>query len=144
MIEFLVDRSGDRRKQSYGISILVNGRPLEDLAREVERPFAEAEGHPGLAGGYMGLLWGEVGSGPEHFLGSPAAIWFEDGDTVLMGCQCGEWGCWPLTADISVEDASVRWSHFRNGHRDWDLTGLGPFRFERSQYERALAVLVDP
>jgi len=33
----------------------------------------------------------------------------------------------------------VRWSNFRTGHRDWDLGGLGPFEFERSQYEAALS-----
>lgn len=143
VIEFRVDRSGGRRKQNYGISILVNSLPLEDLAREIELPFAEAEGHPKLAGDYLGLSWGDIGEDPGHFLGSPTAVWFEDGDTVLMGCPCGEWGCWPLSADISIEDASVTWAHFRNGHRDWDLTGLGPFTFDRSQYESALSILTD-
>ena len=52
-------------------------------------------------------------------------------------------GCWPLTTDVSVEEASVTWSHFRNGHRDWDLTGLGPFTFDRSQYETALSILAE-
>ena len=58
---------------------------------------------------------------------------------MLLGCGCGEWGCWPLTAVVEVDDEQVRWSEFRNGHRDWDLRGLGPFVFERSQYVAALS-----
>ena len=143
VIEFRVDRSGGRPKPNYGISILVNSRPLGELAREIERPFADAEGHPELAGGYLGLSWGDISESPEHFLGSPSAVCFEDGDTVLMGCVCGQWECWPLTADIAIDDTSVQWSHFRNGHRDWDLTGLGPFTFDLGQYKSALAILAD-
>lgn len=57
---------------------------------------------------------------------------------MLLGCQCGEWGCWPLTARIEVTDEVVRWSGFRTGHRDWDLAALGPFEFDRARYERAI------
>lgn len=37
--------------------------------------------------------------------------------------------------------ASVRRSGFRTGHRDWGLSGLGPFEFERIPDERALSAL---
>lgn len=55
------------------------------------------------------------------------ASWFEDGDTVLRCCECGEWGCWPLTTTVTVTDTEVFWHGFRNGHRPWDLRALGPF-----------------
>lgn len=32
----------------------------------------------------------------------------------------------------------VVWDHFLTGHRDWDLGHLGPFTFDREQYETAL------
>jgi hypothetical protein len=63
---------------------------------------------------------------------------FGDGETILLGCVCGEPSCWPLTAQVEVGDATVTWTGFRTGHRDWDLSGLGPFVFDRHQYETAL------
>jgi len=121
------------------IRIEVNGRPLQHLARDVEQIHAKAESNLGLAGDYAGLSPLQIHGTARHFLGEPEAAWFEDGDTVLMGCTCGEWGCWPLTAVVLAADDVVRWTNFRTGHRDWDLSGLGPFEFERSQYETALS-----
>jgi hypothetical protein len=126
------------------IAIRVNGRPLQDWAADVERPYAEAEGHPDIAGGYAGLAPRAVLLSALHFFGQPHAVWFEDGDTVLLGCGCGEWGCWPLTADIEISEEQVVWRNFRNGHRDsWDHSTLGPFTFGRSQYQSALLDLND-
>lgn len=122
-------------------AIFVNGERLESLARVVELPFAVAEGHPDLAGDYEPLTLFDISSDVNHFLGQPVATWFEDGDAVLMGCPCGEWGCWPLTVKIEVNDTTIRWRRFRNGHRDWDLSKLGPFTFDRVTYEAALGVL---
>ena len=51
----------------------------------------------------------------------------------------GHRGCWPLSASVRADARFVHWTHFRTGHRDWDLGDLGPFRFERRSYERALA-----
>jgi hypothetical protein len=42
---------------------------------------------------------------------------------------------------VDVDAAHVRWHDFRNGHRDWDLGALGPFVFDRQQYEAALAAV---
>jgi hypothetical protein len=96
------------------------------------------EGNAGLAGNYAGLA-----IGPElpasHYLGEPVETWFGDGDTVLLGCVCGDPGCWPLTARVTVSESTVTWSGFRTGHRDWDLSTVGPFTFERPAYEAALA-----
>lgn len=123
------------------VLILINGHDLKDLAKVVESPHALAEGDQSLAGSYAPLATYQFDHDPNHFLGTPVATWFEDGDTVLMGCECGEWGCWPLTAQIDVGPETVRWSGFRNGHRDWDLSGLGPFEFDKVQYDDAMAVV---
>ena len=118
---------------------MINDVLLRDLAREVERPAALADGQPDLAGGYDGLYAGKKVRWPSrHFLGEPALSWFDDGDTVLLGCDCGEWGCWPLTAAVEIVSGEVRWSGFRQGHRDWDLSALGPFEFKLAHYEDAL------
>lgn len=125
--------------ETSGIEIEINGQRLEEFARVAELPLASSDGEPDLAGMYAPFgasgLWPDIAP---HFMGSPTASWFNDGDTVLIGCECGEWGCWPLTADIVINRSEVTWSHFRQGHRDWDLSGLGPFVFERAQYEAAL------
>jgi len=120
------------------IQIDVDGQSLQEWARAVELRFASAEANPRLAGSYEGLGPGQVNRDREHYLGSPVASWFEDGDTVLLGCVCGEWGCWPLTTMVTVTDTEVIWQGFRNGHRPWDLGALGPFRFKRTQYESSL------
>jgi hypothetical protein len=62
-------------------------------------------------------------------------VWFKNGDTVLMGGECGVWGCWPLTAKVEATASTVVWTKFRTGHRDRDLADLGPFQFDRAQYE---------
>jgi len=128
----------DDRSGTTEITISINGTSLIDLARTVEQPWADREGKPQLAGSYMGLGPWALGGSSMHFLGSPHAVWFNDGDTVLLGCDCGEWGCWPLVADIIASDAEVVWTRFRQGHRDWDLSALGPFIFDRAHYELAL------
>jgi hypothetical protein len=137
----MVEVCGGPGRPFDGVSILVNGRRLEDLARIVEMQYAVAEDKPNLAGDYEPLAPADFSSDPTHFLGHPRASWFEDGDTVLMGCPCGEWACWPLTVRVEVTPVTVRWHDFRTGHRDWDLSELGPFVFDRRDYEAALQAI---
>jgi hypothetical protein len=138
-VEFRV--TGDPKQRHLRvIHPYVDGVPLAELARAVERRFAEAEGDPTLAGAYVGLGCHDGDWEPaRQYLGRPAVTWYDDGDTVLLACSsCGEWDCWPLTARVTVDRRTVRWSDFRTGHRPWDLTGIGPFTFDRAQYEGAL------
>ena len=46
-----------------------------------------------------------------------------------------------MTARVAVTRTTVYWKEFRNGDRDWDLSALGPFEFDRAQYESALLLL---
>ena len=43
------------RIDNDSVAIEVNGRPLVELVGEVERPFAEREGSPNIAGAYAPL-----------------------------------------------------------------------------------------
>ena len=118
------------------VTPFVNGVSLVDLARRVEAGPARAAGQPDLAGSYAGLAvhgrrWQDWYSGADPQLYANTAC--------LLGCGCGETGCWPLLATISFDDDTVTWHDFRTGHRDWDLGALGPFVFSRAQYEAALA-----
>ena len=71
-ISFVVDPS--RRKDRKGdIRILINGQDLIDLVAAQERPYAEREGAPDLAGQYGGLPADQDTFPPsQHFLGEPA------------------------------------------------------------------------
>ena len=60
-------------------------------------------------------------------------------DTPLLACECGEVGCWPLLARITLTGDFVIWSHFRQPHRPTrDYSALGPFMFDREQYDAAV------
>jgi hypothetical protein len=125
------------------VRLLVDDRDLAELVREVELPHARAEGAPGIAGAYAGLAPSQLSGGlRRHFFGgdgSDLACGPRD-KTVLLGCDCGEPGCWPLMARIEVDGDVVVWSDFEQPHRHgWTYDGLGPLRFAREQYEAALA-----
>ncbi|WP_234392319.1 hypothetical protein [Streptomyces sp. WM6378] len=62
--------------------------------------------------------------------------------TPVLGCGCGEWGCWPLMASIIVTPGHVTWDSFEQPHRKTrDYSGFGPFRFDRHQYDDAVKAL---
>ena len=127
-------------EDGYSLGIMVDGTPLTELARRAELDDARADGDPNQAGGYANLIDLDLICWPSrHFLGEPVLHWFGDGDAVVAGCNCGDYGCWPLCVQIEVTHEHVVWRDFRNGHRThWDLSGLGPFVFERTEYESAL------
>ncbi|RJQ76689.1 hypothetical protein D5S17_17660 [Pseudonocardiaceae bacterium YIM PH 21723] len=102
------------------IDILVDGRLLADIIRDHELAYAVAAGEEKLAGSYGGL--------------ADISLIRDHGESPLLGCVCGDWGCWPLFATIDTDERTVRWHSFRNGRRDWPLDGVGPFVFDRDEY----------
>ncbi len=144
-IRFAVEYSPEYKL--YSVAIYINSRNLLEFVREVELPFAAQEGHPEMAGGYVGLPPENVLFPSEHFLGQPIR-WQQDtqtGKIAVMQCSCGTSGCWPLMARVEVETDVVTWSDFEQPHRmpnwgprHWQYDGCGPFHFERKQYEQAL------
>src|SRR5215218_6689567 len=92
---------------AYGIAeavtVLVNGRDLMEVVKEMEAPCAARDGRPGLAGPYAGLLPEEVFLPSRRLLGEPEtnyAMDDPDGRIAALGCACGEPGCWPLLVRI--------------------------------------------
>jgi hypothetical protein len=127
---------------AHELRVTVDGEDLNEIARRAELPDATRDAQPDVAGGYAGLrasaFKGLIG---EHFLGGSGSHLFSgpDGKTVLLGCVCGDPGCWPLMARVEVGASEVRWSDFEQPHRDsWSHEGLGPFVFDREQYAAAL------
>lgn len=117
----------------------IDGVSLVERARRVEAGPAKADRQPDLAGSYAGLVVGEA-RWQDWYSGVRPQVWFGDGDSCLLGCLCGDTGCWPLTAKITVGGDTVVWESFRTGHRAWDLAALGPFTFSRRAYDAALAL----
>jgi hypothetical protein len=131
---------------AHGATVIVpriDGQSLIDLitAYEAVRKFD-------VVGGYGGLI-------PESFNYGPLERYFFEGwverkpDTLpwlwLLGCECGEVGCWPLSCTVEARDDVVIWRDFGNEHRpERDYAGFGPFAFERAAYERVLQDLPKP
>ena len=118
------------------VRLLVNGRDLVELIGDFEREFAAD-----LAGSYGLLPAVDVLPPARHFLGEPDPSYAsDDGHTMLLGCECGEPGCWPLQARIDATERTVIWREFQQPHRPgWDYARFGPFVFDRVQYDASLA-----
>ncbi len=105
--------------------------------REVELPFATADGQPMAAGSYGGLTpfeWQSIGDMIE---GKPSPSRLADGTTALLACECGVTDCWPLYVRIEVNTGTVEISGFFQPYRrEWRHDGLGPFVFSRAEVLR--------
>lgn len=146
-LEITIERGEGDSDTWESVVFHVNGRDLVELAREVEAPFAQREGHPDIAGGYMGISPAEALHPSLHLLGEPdPALSYAAARLTLLVCDgCGEAGCWPLNVRIEIGSDVVRWTGFEQPHRpDWDLGALGPFTFDRRQYEAALRWPITP
>ena len=132
-----------RRDTKLGVSWVtptIDGRSLRDLISSYE----SAQGYsPG--GAYDGLVpeHFDFGDLHEHLLGRGSEQSQEPGHASVLGCDCGEVGCWPLDVAVTVTTNEVTWSRFAQPHRpEWDYSGFGSFTFDRSSYEAAVADLV--
>lgn len=135
----------------WSVDIFVNGRLFLDQVREWEQPFADAEGHPGLAGSYAPILpWQDFVDafandfqGKSGYASESGGLW-----VALFECECLTPGCWPLMVDLIVEPERIIWQQFMQPHRRgrygkpaWDYTGFGPFIFERAAFEAEIGKL---
>lgn len=122
------------------VDISVDENPLANIIGPYEKPFAEKEGHPGLAGDYhpIGVASATL---EQYYLGKEDADWGDgDNKTVLLGCSCGAMACWPLLCRITIEKNKVIWSEFEQPHRDedWDYSHFKGFEFDKQQYLNAI------
>ena len=118
------------------VEIIIDDQDLLERVMAVEKPMAEAEGKPGLAGAYSYLPADE--DHVRSLLPCPG------GEKVMvLQCPCGEPGCWPLLVSINADASVVTWRAFTQPHRSlgaqaWIYSGLGPFQFERKAYEKEI------
>jgi len=114
------------------VGFRVDGRELTDIVQD-----AGAGQHARAAASDLlppnSALWG-----------LPSVDWMDDGGVVLLVCGCGEIGCDPLAARITVDGDTVTWSDFANEQEGECYPQLGPFVFDTSQYEAAVAAVGGP
>ncbi len=122
------------------VVIFVNDRDLAGITREVELPFAARDRKPELAGNYVGLPPEAVFLPSQRLLGEPERYYDDCGGKIaVLGCGCGDVGCWPLLVGITPRGDTVLWEDFEQPHRGhWRHDGLGPFVFDRARYTSAL------
>jgi hypothetical protein len=137
-IAFIPRPSADPTNPYREVEVLIDGVSLIDRLREVERPFAEQEGSPALAGDYLGLSARTTFLPSRHFLGDTRPLLRHDDHVVLLACTCGCEGCWDFVGRIAVSEGEVVWDDFCQVHREWDYAALGRLVFDRRQYETAL------
>lgn len=141
VIEFRVgpERLGEATSEHTTLHPHLNGRPLRELALEAELAGGVC---PDIAGAYGGIIEdpNRIMWPSRHFLGEPDCVLFdvEDGRTGVLGCDCGIAACWPLAVVVEVDEDTVTWSHFGGKRSSDGSLALGPFVFDREQYEAAL------
>ncbi|WP_051844930.1 hypothetical protein [Streptomyces sp. NRRL S-813] len=130
-----------RRHDDRGVLEVVpriDGIPLTNLIDQ----FETGAGMQPAGDAYGGLIPQFFRFGPmeDHFHGRSTGAMGPK--TPVLGCECGEWGCWPLMASITVTPDHVTWDSFEQPHRNTrDYSGFGPFHFDRHQYEDAVKTL---
>ena len=118
----------------------VDGTPLTELIEVFEAGLYDSP-----VGGCGGIVpeYFRFGDLSKYYLGWEAKQWPTPGHLWLLGCACGEVGCWPLSARVTVTDSTVVWSSFSQPYREHrDYSGFGPFEFDRTQYETAVCQAV--
>lgn len=118
---------------------IVNGVRLTILAEEFERAHRYDP-----AGGYAGIVPQHFNFGPldRYFMAEAAGSILKDGRCYLLGCECGEVGCWPLEARIVLGEGQISWKDFVQPFRPKrDYSAFGPFRFDPAQYRQAVTQL---
>ncbi|MEU5323789.1 hypothetical protein AB0G67_44700 [Streptomyces sp. NPDC021056] len=116
----------------------IDGASLTELIDS----FEIAAGMQPAGDAYGGLIPQFFPFGPmqHHFLGQSTKTMGPK--TPVLGCECGEWGCWPLMARITTTADLVGWDSFEQPHRKTrEYAAFGPFQFDRHQYEDALRAL---
>jgi hypothetical protein len=142
-----------RAKVCFSIAAVGESRPEISVTPSVDSTSLgelvaafEAEQHFEPAGGYGGLIpqFFNHGSFDRYLLGEfdEDSYWARRDGIYLLGCSCGEVGCWPLLCKVEVDGGTVTWSRFRQPHRpDRDYSQFGPFVFDADQYREVVAAL---
>src|SRR5258708_40295658 len=92
-LSFAIEPLEDHPMEVLTLTPILSGTPLTDLIAQFER-----ERCFDIAGGYRGLIPTRFAYGPldRYFMAESTGIyWAGLGGYYLLGCECGEVGCWP-------------------------------------------------
>jgi hypothetical protein len=118
----------------------IDGRSFVELVTEYEESHGWED-----AGIHEGLVLGreQLQDLPRYLLDGQSLEQFAPTGTVLLGCTCGIIDDGPFYGTLLVTDDQVTWVEFKNPMAvgrglGWDYSDLGPFVFDRAQYEQAI------
>jgi hypothetical protein len=112
------------------VRVAIDGRDLIDWIRKIELLHAREDGREDIAGAYAGLRLQEWADLPSLGYGRVA----------VLGCTCGEVGCWPLGVRIEIRPRTVIWRDILGAFSvEAIYEPLGRFIFDREQYEAEIA-----
>jgi hypothetical protein len=136
-VSFSVEELVEYNPAVYSVTPAINGTPLTQLITAFE---SGQQFEP--AGGYGGLVPQFFDYGPldRYLVGdcAPGSYWDDLDGIYVLGCDCGEVGCWPLLCRVTVDVETVVWDGFKQPHRpERDYSRFGPFVFDAAQYRSA-------
>ena len=135
-LTFLIEPLRNHQAKALSLTPVISGTPLTQLVTDFEK----AQGFK-PSGGYAGIVPKSFSFGPleRYFNGRPESETFANGLLYLLGCSCGEVGCWPLLARIEHRGKHFAWHSFAQPHRPTrDYSQFGPFVFDESAYREAV------
>lgn len=113
----------------------IDGRSLVEIVAE----FEDAQGYTSRSqlGGIVPAFF-KFGPLDRYYLGQHER-WSGEKDVAVLLCVCGEFGCGPFYAHVTVNDDEVAWAEFhRPGHVQSDYSAIGSFAFPGSEYREAV------
>jgi hypothetical protein len=141
----IVKSSSDLFKAFNEVQLFIDGVNLTDILKEIEKPSAEKEKNPEIAGHYIGLNLQFLKK--DHFLCSDSSYGKDQNKTALLDCPCGCEGCWTSAAEILELEDTILWTDFEQIYRNgeitddiWDYQNL-KFEFKKNQYLKELGKL---
>lgn len=130
----------ERDDTSPVVAVRINGEPLEALWG--------ATGALAVAPIWIHETYDRPGNWDGGFAGStllgPDDAVLASGVVAVVTCTCGFFECAGGTATIDVDDETVTWRAFRAvsaGGGSREAVQVGPFRFDRLEYERTIEAL---
>jgi len=136
-VSFQIDELVGYEPVVHSVTPVINGTPLTELVTSFE---TVQQFEP--LGGYGGLIPEFFKYGPldSYLMGGfdPGGYWDQLGGIYVLGCDCGEVGCWPLICRLKRDGNVVVWDRFRNPFRpERDYSRFGPFVFDATLYRNA-------
>jgi hypothetical protein len=142
-VEFKIEHA---KKQEYHVlNIYINNENLIDILKDYEKQFGE--NNPGKYDGICIYYFDDIDI-IKHFMGEADKknILNYTGKTQILGCTCGEPGCWPFLIKINISGNVIIWNEYeqpfrskkRCGEKYWNYSNLKALKFNRVEYENKL------